>query len=78
MFAFFPQSPDVTCSDCGVVLPQGAVDEHVCDEQRKLDHRLLQVHHEVAAFEGQLSAWLASASGRFEVWLAESERPAFG
>jgi hypothetical protein len=43
-----------------------------------LDYRLLQVRDEMAAFDAQLSVWLGSARGRFEVWLAERERPAFG
>jgi len=73
-----PQPSHLTCPECGASVPLGGVDAHVCDEQRKLDHRLLQVRDEVDAFDTQLSAWLASARGRFEVWIAERERPAFG
>jgi hypothetical protein len=78
VFGPFPQPPHLPCPDCGASVARGAAEKHVCDEQRKLDYRLLQVRDEVAAFDGQLSAWLASARGRFEVWLAERERPAFG
>jgi hypothetical protein len=74
----FPQPSHVPCPDCGASVPRGAIDTHVCDEQRKLDYRLLQVREEVLAFDSQLSAWLGSARGRFEVWAAERERPAFG
>ena len=77
MLGPFPHPSHVPCPDCGASVPSEATHMHLCDEQRKLDHRLLQVHREVAAFDGQLSAWLASASGRFEVWLAENERLAF-
>jgi hypothetical protein len=78
VFASFPQPSHTPCPDCGAPRARESADEHFCDEQRKLEYRLIQVRDEVAAFDGQLNAWLASARGRFEVWIAERERPAFG
>jgi hypothetical protein len=50
------------------------VGAHVCDAERLLDFRLFQLRDEIAAFDAQLSAWLASARGRFATWLAERDR----
>jgi hypothetical protein len=78
MFGAFPQPPHMPCPDCGASLQRSAADSHVCDPERKLDYHLYLVRDEVAAFDEQLAAWLASARGRFAAWLAERERPAFG
>jgi hypothetical protein len=78
MLGAFPPPSQMPCPHCGAAVAHGAVDLHVCDQQRLLEYRLLQVRDEVAAFDAQLSTWLGSARGRFEVWLAERERPAFG
>jgi hypothetical protein len=47
---------------------------HECDGEQLLDFRLFQLRDEIAAFDGQLTAWLASARGRFAAWLAERDR----
>jgi len=78
MLESFPLPSQVPCPHCGAAVARGAVDLHVCDQQRLLDYRLLLVRDEMAAFDAQLNIWLSSASGQFEVWLAERERPAFG
>ena len=51
---------------------------HVCDGERALDFRVFQLRGEIAAFDAQLSAWLASARGRFAAWIAERDRLAGG
>jgi hypothetical protein len=39
-----------------------------------LDFRLFQLRDEIATFDAQLVAWLASARGRFAIWIAERDR----
>jgi hypothetical protein len=63
------------CPECGASLARTESGEHVCDEERRLNFRLFQLREEIAAFDAQLAAWLASARGRFAIWLAERERP---
>jgi hypothetical protein len=62
------------CGECGASLARTAADGHVCDEKRRLDFRLFQLRSEIAAFDAQLAAWLASARGQFAAWLAERDR----
>jgi hypothetical protein len=54
------------------------VDAHECDGERLLDFRLFELREEIAAFDAQLAAWLASARGRFAAWVAERDRRALG
>jgi hypothetical protein len=62
------------CPECGASLARQVVSEHVCDEERRLNFRLFQLREEIAAFDAQLTAWLASARGRFAIWIAERDR----
>ena len=66
------------CSECGVSVERVEIDLHECDAERLLDFRLFQLREEIAAFDAQLAAWLASARGRFAAWLAQRDRPARG
>jgi hypothetical protein len=70
----FPQPGHMPCTECGASLARADADAHVCDAERLLDFRLLQLRDEIAEFETQLNAWLATARGRFAAWLAERER----
>lgn len=74
MFGAFPQPRHMPCTECGVSLARVDADAHVCDAEKRLDFSLFQLRDEIAEFEAQLTAWLASARGRFAVWLAERER----
>jgi len=74
----FPQSRFMPCPECGVSMERIEIDLHECDAERLLDFRLFQLREEIAAFDGQLTAWLASARGRFAAWLAERDRRARG
>jgi hypothetical protein len=64
------------CPECGASLAREAAGTHVCDGERMLDFRLFQLRGEIAAFDAQLSAWLASAYGCFAAWIAERDRRA--
>jgi hypothetical protein len=62
------------CPECGASLAHGKADEHECDETRLVEFRLFQLRDEIAAFDQQLTDWLASARGRFATWIAERDR----
>ena len=73
-FASYPQSPFRPCPECGVAVELVETAAHACDGERVLDVRVLQLRDEIAEFDSQLAAWLASPQGRFAVWLAERTR----
>jgi hypothetical protein len=74
VFGSFPQSRYMPCPECGASVGRAEAAAHVCDGERLLDFRLFQLREEMAAFDAQLTAWLASARGRFAAWLAERDR----
>ena len=78
MFGSFPQSRFMPCPECGGSVERAEAGDHVCDGERLLDLRLFQLREEIAAFDAQLAAWLASARGRFAAWVAERDRRARG
>jgi len=74
MFGAWPESAQMPCPECGASLSRAASGEHVCDDERRLEFRLFQLRGEIASFDEQLSAWLATTRGRFAAWLAERDR----
>jgi hypothetical protein len=74
MFGMLPDSRYTPCVECGAWVERHAPEEHVCDGERVLDFRIFQLRGEIAAFEAQLAAWLATAHGRFAAWIAERDR----
>ena len=48
----------------------------MCDEQRRIDFQMFRLRGGIARFELDLGEFLASATGRFEAWYAESRRAA--
>jgi hypothetical protein len=74
VFGAFFQPTHMACTECGESVELAFTDAHTCDEVRRLDFRLFELRHEIAAFEVDLHAWLGSAEGRFAVWLAERDR----
>ena len=74
MFGAYPESAHMPCPECGASLERHGGADHVCDEQRLLEFRLFQARDEIAAFDTQLTDWLASAGGRFATWIAERDR----
>jgi uncharacterized protein with NRDE domain len=67
-----PRPTFTACRECGGAVHRDELDGHRCHEERQLE---LAVGRELAAFEGELGAWLGTAQGRFAAWLAERERP---
>lgn len=70
----FPQPKYRPCPECGASVARAEVDEHVCDQERWLDYQMFGQHEEIARFEGDLNAYLASAKGQFELWYAARAR----
>ncbi len=78
VFDSFPQSRYMPCAECGASVEHAEVGAHLCDGEQLLDFHLFQLREEIAAFDTQLAAWLASAHGRFAAWVAERDRHARG
>jgi len=76
MFAFFANSKYMLCPDCGASLAGEEPDEHVCDDERRLDFQMFLRRSQIAKFEADLGAFLESPAGRFETWYAEHRRAA--
>ena len=66
------------CPDCGASLEREEQDAHACERERWLDYQMFQLRDEVAGFEPELNAYLASPRGQFELWYAERERDTGG
>jgi hypothetical protein len=74
MFAFLPQPEHMPCSECGASVARADADAHSCEEERRLDYQLLQLRDEVEGFQDDVSAYLSSPRGRFDLWCAERDR----
>jgi hypothetical protein len=74
MFGMLPEARYRPCVECGAWVELHLTEEHVCDAERVLDFRIFQLRGEIAAFDAQLAAWLATARGRFAAWIAERDR----
>ena len=70
----FPTPDHMPCPDCGASLPVAGDGAHVCDEERQLDFRLVELGPEIAYFDDDLAAWLDSPDGRFARFIAEYDR----
>jgi hypothetical protein len=70
----FAHSSHMPCPECGASVAAGELDTHTCDPERQVEYQLFQLRGDVAAFDGELSAYLSSPEGRFAQWLAERER----
>lgn len=68
------QSRYMPCDECGASLERDERDAHACDLARRLEFQLFQQRSAIANFDDELSAYLASAQGRFAVWYAEHMR----
>jgi hypothetical protein len=76
MFAFFAHSKYMPCPECGASLAGEEPDEHVCDEERRIDFQMFRLRGQIARFELDLAQFLDTSAGRFEAWYAENRRAA--
>jgi hypothetical protein len=74
MYGLFPESRFTPCLQCGEWVLRNSSEAHACDQERVLDFRVFLLRNEIAAFDAQLAAWLATARGRFAAWIAERDR----
>jgi hypothetical protein len=75
MFGIFREPSFMPCEECGESVARADREQHTCSPERKLDYELFQLRSELAEFDAQLSAYLASPQGRFDVFYAEQRRP---
>ncbi len=69
-----PQPRFMPCPECGASVDREQQDEHVCEDERRLDYKIFQLRSELEQLDDELEAYLASPRGRFEAWYAERER----
>jgi hypothetical protein len=71
----FSREPQIaSCPGCGAKVPARTLNVHVCDWWRWLDHQVELRSEELERFEGELTKYLDSPRGRFDLWYAERER----
>jgi hypothetical protein len=71
----FPRDPQLAhCPGCGLEVPARVLNVHVCDWWRWLDHQVDLRSDELESFEGELTKYLDSPRGRFDLWYAERQR----
>lgn len=58
------------CDHCGESLDCAVPAPHECSPDRVADFRMFALREEVDQLEQRFEAYLHSAHGRFEVWLA--------
>ena len=76
MFGSLPQPAHLPCPSCGASVPRAELNGHVCDESRRTRYERFRVRVEAERFDAELSTWLETPAGRFEVFYAERQRPA--
>ena len=70
----FPTPDHMPCPECGASVAVNDDMPHVCDEERRLDYRLVELRPGIERFDDELGPWLDTPAGRFARWLAEHER----
>ena len=58
------------CPECGASVDRTAATRHECSPERRADFMAFGLRDEVARLEDGVRRYLATASGRFESWLA--------
>ena len=68
-----PEDEQTACPDCGAVARDDSP-THECSRDEVLDYRLFLDRQDEVTLNDEVSAYLASPQGQFEVWYAERER----
>ena len=58
------------CHECGASVDRDDVARHECSPERLADYQMFGLRDDVAQLETRMHRYLATASGRFESWLA--------
>ena len=61
------------CQDCGASVDRTGTAGHECAPERRADYQMFGLREEVAQLEAGIHRYLATATGRFESWLAARE-----
>jgi hypothetical protein len=70
----FPQPQYMPCGECGASVARAESDLHHCEPERRVDFLFLQLRGEREQFDKQLTTYLESPRGLFEVWYAARHR----
>jgi hypothetical protein len=71
----FPTPDHMPCPDCGASIPvAGGSETHVCDEERRVEFKLVELRPGIERVSEDLAAWLETPHGLFARWLAEHDR----
>jgi hypothetical protein len=69
-----PEPQYVPCTHCGASVERGRLDDHQCDEERRLEYELFQLRPQLEQFDGDFASWLETPRGRFETFYASYRR----
>ena len=58
------------CQECGASVDRTGTGEHECAPERWADYQMFGLREEIAQLEAGVHRYLATATGRFESWLA--------
>ena len=58
------------CDECGASVDRLGLRHHQCSPERLADYQMFGLRDDVAQLEARMRHYLATASGRFESWLA--------
>src|SRR3954454_1376651 len=58
------------CEYCGESLDNAVPHPHLCSPERRAEFQMFAMRDDVADFDNRFRAYLDSAHGRFDVWLA--------
>jgi hypothetical protein len=58
------------CLECGASIDRTVLGTHECSPERWADYQAFGLRDEVAQLEEGIRRYLATATGRFESWLA--------
>jgi hypothetical protein len=58
------------CPQCGGSVDRTVPGRHECSPERRADYQVFGLRDEVAELEAGVRHYLATATGRFESWLA--------
>jgi hypothetical protein len=62
------------CPVCGALLSSGQRSTHVCDPDETVLHQVVKARVQLARFEEEVARFLATAHGRFALFLAKRQR----
>jgi hypothetical protein len=62
------------CCDCGISIPLGMGDEHVCEREQWISYQVDKASRELRNIDAELRHYLETPQGRFDLWYAQRSR----